>query len=64
MLLFAVAPAPTLALDNLRGDWILPLATAALAAYAATRLEPRLAIRAVVAALFPEAVDTLRRAAE
>lgn len=47
----AVAPAPTLALDNLRGDWILPLLTAALAAYAAARVEPRLAIRAVVAAL-------------
>ncbi|MDP2826954.1 MAG: O-antigen ligase family protein [Sulfuritalea sp.] len=47
----AVAPAPTLALDNLRGDWIQPLLTAALAAYAAARIEPRLAIRAVVAAL-------------
>lgn len=47
----AVAPAPTLALDNLRGDWLLPLLTAALAAYAAARLEPRLAIRAIVAAL-------------
>ncbi len=47
----AVAPAPTLALDNLRGDWILPLLTAALAAYAAARVEARLAIRAVVAAL-------------
>ncbi len=46
-----VAPAPTLALDNLRGDWILPLLTAALAAYAAARIEPRLAIRAVLAAL-------------
>ena len=46
-----VAPAPTLALDNLRGDWVLPLLTAALAAYAAARSEPRLAIRAVVAAL-------------
>ncbi|MDP2809867.1 MAG: O-antigen ligase family protein [Rhodocyclaceae bacterium] len=47
----AVAPAPTLALDNLRGDWILPLLTAALAAYAAARVEPRPAVRAVVAAL-------------
>lgn len=47
----AVAPAPTLALDNLRGDWILPLLTAALAAHAAARVEPRLAVRAVVAAL-------------
>jgi len=46
-----VAPAPTLALDNLRGDWIVPLLTAALAAYAAARIEARLAIRAVVAAL-------------
>jgi hypothetical protein len=47
----AVAPAPTLALDNLRGDWIVPLLVAALAAGAAARLEPRLALRAVVAAL-------------
>ena len=46
-----VAPAPTVALDNLRGDWIVPLLTAVLAAYAATRLEPRLAIRAVISAL-------------
>lgn len=46
-----VAPAPTLALDNLRGDWIVPLLTGALAAYAAARVEARLAIRAVVAAL-------------
>ena len=46
-----VAPAPTLALDNLRGDWIVPLLTAALAAHAAARIEARLAIRALVAAL-------------
>jgi hypothetical protein len=49
-----VAPAPTLALDNLRGDWIVPLLTAALAAYAAARIEARLAIRAVVAALLAQ----------
>ncbi|MDA8261073.1 MAG: O-antigen ligase family protein [Betaproteobacteria bacterium] len=47
----AVAPAPTVALDNLRGDWIMPLLTAALAAFAAARLKPRLAVRAIVAAL-------------
>lgn len=47
----AVAPAPTLALDNLRGDWIVPLLVAALAAGAAARMEARLALRAVVAAL-------------
>ncbi|MDO8787302.1 MAG: O-antigen ligase family protein [Sulfuritalea sp.] len=47
----AVSPAPTLALDNLRGDWIVPLLTAVVAAYAAARTETRLAIRAVVAAL-------------
>jgi hypothetical protein len=46
-----VAPTPTLALDNLRGDWILPLLTAALAAHAAERIESCLAIRAVVTAL-------------
>lgn len=47
----AVAPAPTLALDNLRGDWLLPLFTAALAAYAAARIEPQRATAAVIAAL-------------
>lgn len=47
----AVAPAPTIALDNLRGDWIVPLLTAVLAAYAAARMEPRQAVRAVVVAL-------------
>jgi len=47
----AVAPAPTVALDNLRGDWIVPLLTAVLAAFVTTRLEPRLAVRAVVVAL-------------
>ena len=46
-----VAPTPTLALDNLRGDWILPLLTAAPAAFAAARTGSRQAIRATVAAL-------------
>jgi hypothetical protein len=36
-----VAPAPTLALDNLRGDWIVPLLVAALAAHAGGRLESK-----------------------
>lgn len=43
----AIAPAPTLALDNLRGDWIVPLLTAALAAYASARLDARHALRAM-----------------
>jgi hypothetical protein len=47
----AVAQAPTVALDNLRGDWILPLLTAALASFAAARAGPQQAIRATVAAL-------------
>ncbi|MCX7148899.1 MAG: O-antigen ligase family protein, partial [Rhodocyclales bacterium] len=47
----AVSPAPTLALDNLRGDWLLPLLTAALAAFAATRTGSHRAIRATFAAL-------------
>ncbi len=47
----AVAPAPTVALDNLRGDWILPLLIAVLASFATARIESRLALRAVVAAL-------------
>jgi hypothetical protein len=55
----AVAPAPTLALDNLRGDWILPLLTAALAAHAGGRLEARLAIRAVVSALLAHMIWVL-----
>jgi hypothetical protein len=47
----AVAPAPTLALDNLRGDWIVPLLTAALAAWAATQLPRERAAQAVTLAL-------------
>lgn len=46
-----VAPAPTLALDNLRGDWIVPLLTAVLATFAAARAGCRQAVQAVVAAL-------------
>ncbi len=47
----AVAPAPTVALDNLRGDWIVPLLTAVLAAFAAARTGPRQAIGIAVVAL-------------
>jgi hypothetical protein len=47
----AVAPAPTLALDNLRGDWIVPLLTAALAAWAAAQLPRGRAAQAVTLAL-------------
>ncbi len=47
----AVAPAPTLALANLRGDWLLPLFTAALAAFVAARAGLRDALAAIVAAL-------------
>ncbi len=46
-----VAPAPTLALDNLRGDWIMPLLTAALAAWAATQFSRDRAARAVTLGL-------------
>ncbi len=46
-----VAPAPTLALDNLRGDWIVPLLTAALAVWAATQLPQGRAAQAVTLAL-------------
>jgi hypothetical protein len=52
----AVAPAPTLALDNLRGDWIVPLLTAALAAYASARIDSASAVRAVVIALLAHVV--------
>lgn len=47
----AVAPAPTVALDNLRGDWIVPLLTAVLAAFAAARVGPKQAVVAAIAAL-------------
>lgn len=47
----AVAPAPTFALDNLRGDWIMPLLTAALAAWAAIQLPRKRAAQAVTLAL-------------
>ena len=46
-----VAPAPTLALANLRGDWIVPLLTAALAVWAAARLPQGRAAQAVTLAL-------------
>jgi len=49
-----VAPAPTVALDNLRGDWIVPLLTTALAACATARVDAGLALRAVVAALLAQ----------
>ncbi|MCM2288580.1 MAG: O-antigen ligase family protein [Sulfuritalea sp.] len=48
---FAVAPAPTVALDNLRGDWIVPLLTAVLAAFVTPRAGARRALLAVIAAL-------------
>jgi len=47
----AVSPTPTIALDNVRGDWLQPLLTGFLAAFAAARAGPRLAIRAIVVAL-------------
>ena len=47
----ALAPAPMLALDNLRGDWLLPLLTGALAAFAAARTGARNAVLAAVSAL-------------
>lgn len=46
-----MAPAPALALENLRGDWFLPLLTAVLSAFAAARTGSRQALMAVVAAL-------------
>lgn len=55
----AVAPAPTLALGNLRGDWIVPLLCAALASYAAARLDPRLAVRAMVVALLAHVLSLM-----
>jgi hypothetical protein len=44
----AVAPAPTFALGNLRGDWIVPLLTTALGCYAGSRLPARLALPALI----------------
>jgi hypothetical protein len=48
---FAVAPAPTIALDNLRGDWIVPLLTAVLAAFIATQMGLRRALLTIISAL-------------
>jgi len=47
----AVAPAPTLALDQFRANWLVPLLLGALPAWAATQLPPKHAARAVVLAL-------------
>ena len=48
---FGVAQAPVLALDNLRGDWLIPFLTATLAAVAAARIGSYAACRAVLLAL-------------
>lgn len=47
----AIAPAPTVALENLRGDWLTPLLTGTLAAFAAARLKAREACRVLCLAL-------------
>jgi len=47
----AVAPSPTLALDQFRANWVVPLLLGALAAWAATQLPPKLAARAMIVAL-------------
>jgi hypothetical protein len=47
----AVAPSPTVAVGNLRGDWLVPLLCAALACYVAARLSPRQSVGAIVLAL-------------
>lgn len=52
----AIAPAPPVALENLRGDWLLPVLTAVLAAFAAARTGARPALRATVAALLAHMV--------
>ncbi len=52
----AIAPMPTLALGNLRGDWIVPLLTAALASYASARISSEKAVRAAVIALLAHVV--------
>lgn len=46
-----VAQAPLPALDNARGDWLLPMLTGALACFAAARIGARDAILASIAAL-------------
>jgi hypothetical protein len=47
----AVALAPTLALDQFRANWLMPLLLGALAAWAATQLPQKHAARAVIVAL-------------
>ena len=47
----AVAPAPTLALDQLRANWLVPMLVGAIGAWAATQLPRGRAAQAVTAAL-------------
>jgi len=47
----AVAPAPTLALDQFRANWLMPLLIGAIGAWAAQQLPQGRASRAVIAAL-------------
>jgi hypothetical protein len=52
----AVAPAPILALGNLRGDWLVPLISGGLGFYVAARLDSRQSVDAVVLALLANAL--------
>ena len=52
----AVAPTPTLALGNLRGDWLVPLLSGALGCHVAARLDPRHSVGAVLLALLANAL--------
>lgn len=52
----AVAPAPTLALDQFRANWLMPLLIGALGAWAAIQLPRGRALQAVTAALAAHSV--------
>lgn len=47
----AVSPAPTIALGNLRGDWVVPFLTGTLAAWVAVRIGSPRPMQAVIGAL-------------
>ncbi len=51
-----VAPSPTLAMGNLRGDWLVPLLSGALAAMSQHAFHPRQSVGAVLLALLANAL--------
>lgn len=54
-----LAPAPLVALDNVRGDWVMPMLIGVLASFGAARAGARGAVLAIVAALLAHLVWVL-----